>query len=310
MKYFFSGMGVKTFPKASEYLLNNNGCILLSQLNDRGKIKQYIEEKKKGKHFELMIDSGAFSAWTIGKKIDVEKYITFLNENHMYFDIFVGVDVIPGEAKSKKVASSEEVEASAQLTWENYLYMREKLVDPTKLMYTYHIGEPISYLQRALDFEDSHGKILYLGLGAMVGKADRQMISFYEEVFNLIKQSKNPDIKVHAFGMTQFKIMEKFPEFYSVDSTTAIQAAMRRKIYLDGKIYTCTEREGSLDSIFYLPDMIKEKIQSKLDTDFGGTKLEDLPFNQPERVYVNVVDMFNQVKNLNFKKVSKTISLW
>lgn len=311
MKYYFSGVHMRTTPKSAEYLIKNGGHILLSQLNDRKEIKQLIEVKKEGNcNFELMVDSGAFSAWTVGKKIDMDDYINFLNENFEYIDVMVSVDVIPGDSKSNKVATNEEVELSAKQTWDNYLYMRSKLKDPSKLMYTYHIGEPISYLERALNYSDEFGKIQYMGLGAMVGKSDKHMISFYTETFDVIKKSSNPDIKVHAFGMTQLDIMRKFPELYSVDSTTALNYSIYRKVSIDEKVYVCTDREGAHDSLYYQSDDFKKHLQEKLDKEYEGVKISDLPENQDLRMLVSVIDISKSVNNLQYKKVKKAVSLW
>ena len=127
------------------------------------KYKDQIKPKK------LFIDSGAFSAWTKGKKIDVDEYIAWINERSDFIDLYGQIDVIPGDII--KGYTQEQVEEAAQATWENYLYMRPKMVKPEGLLYTFHVGEPYTYLEQALEWKDDNGKLIpYIALGGMVGK--------------------------------------------------------------------------------------------------------------------------------------------
>ena len=114
------------------------------------KYKEQIKPKK------LFIDSGAFSAWTKGKEIDVDEYIDWINERADFIDLYGQIDVIPGDRI--KGHTQKQVEEAAQATWENYLYMRPRMKKPEGLLYTFHVGEPYSYLEQALDWRDEEGK--------------------------------------------------------------------------------------------------------------------------------------------------------
>ena len=74
----------------------------------------------------MFIDSGAFSAWTKGKVIDIDEYISFLNSISKYITVAASVDVIPGAPRSSEVPFREEILKSGEDTWKNFLYMREK----------------------------------------------------------------------------------------------------------------------------------------------------------------------------------------
>ena len=63
-------------PAWREYLIKKKANRLASWINDRNVINGWIENKAKG---NLFIDSGAFSAHTVGKEVDVDQYINFLN---------------------------------------------------------------------------------------------------------------------------------------------------------------------------------------------------------------------------------------
>ena len=94
--FYFTGVAVNS--PIADYLIKQPGaCILLSQLNERSNISKWIERLKKEKpeSLKLFIDSGAFSAWTKGKKIDVDEYISFINSNKDYFSkIFIKTRII------------------------------------------------------------------------------------------------------------------------------------------------------------------------------------------------------------------------
>lgn len=108
--FYFTGVSAKS--EVAQYLLSRNACVLLSQLNDRSEILKWINLFKESpeKKCKLFIDSGAFSAWTRNKLIDVDEYIDFINTNHEYFDACASVDSIPGEPRSARIATKEEVE--------------------------------------------------------------------------------------------------------------------------------------------------------------------------------------------------------
>lgn len=232
-------------------------CVLLSQLNDRPTIYKWINELKTNPNSKchLFIDSGAFSAWTKGKQIDVDEYIDFINKNKDYITIAASVDKIPGEARTAHVASEEDVAEAAEQTWENFLYMRSKLIDKSKLLYTFHVGEPWSFLEQALAYEDEYGKIPYLALGGLVGKNKDIQRAFIEKCFEIIKSSKNPNIKVHGFGLTRLGYLEQYP-FYSADSTAWLMTA------INGGIFSKWGTLKVSDRSIYREDHVNNKLEA------------------------------------------------
>ena len=43
-----------------------------------------------------------------------------------------------------RIKSKEDYDESARLSWENYLYMRERVKEPDKLMPVFHFGENLT----------------------------------------------------------------------------------------------------------------------------------------------------------------------
>lgn len=112
---------------------------LLSYVNERSEIEKQCKNGR-----PLFVDSGAFSAATRGIEISVDDYIDWLNKWSQPMEKFCSWDVIPvGDIDPKD---------SARDTWDNYLYMYERVNEPEKLVYCYHNGEPIEYLHKAIEF--------------------------------------------------------------------------------------------------------------------------------------------------------------
>lgn len=203
---------------------------LFSYLNERKNINRWIgwinQYGRKGK---LFIDSGAFTAWTKGTYINVDDYVYFLNDRVQYIDLFGQLDCIPGNIRQKPTQA--QVLDAAVKTWKNYLYMRDAVLNKDGLLYTFHVGEPIWCLRRALEWRDENGQPLkYIAFGGMVGKPKDVQKNFLSLCFDIIKSSSNPNVKIHAFGMTVRKTLVQYP-VTSADSSSWIQSGHNGAIY-------------------------------------------------------------------------------
>ena len=93
--FYFAGNVCKP---VNNYLIENNHKRLLSQLIDRNNIKDYFTfQNEQNESRTLFIDSGAFTAWSKGKEIDIDEYISYLNNNIDNITLCASVDCIPGE---------------------------------------------------------------------------------------------------------------------------------------------------------------------------------------------------------------------
>ena len=187
------------------------------------------------------IDSGAFSAMTRGIGIDVDDYIDFLNEYDEGIEICCQWDVIP---------FGVDPEVAAQKTWDNYWYMRSKLKSPHKLLYVFHESENYKWLERALQCEE----ITYIALGGVAKKPFKVRDKFFETCFEIISKVK-PQIKTHAFGMTNRKLLEKYP-FTSADSTSWMYPAKFGTIqWGDWQVVNISDRQKEApDHVYNLPN--------------------------------------------------------
>lgn len=215
-KYIFSGTLTEQMVK---YLQNIEEFepmdILVTQI-DRSGVKKMLEYYDQGIAKSFLLDSGAFTHHRMGTPIDVDEYIEYANSLDHYCSGIAQLDTIPGVFGKPK--SKEDYEESARKSWENYLYMRPKMKSPEKLIPVYHYGEPISALINMLEWRGPNGeKVEYLGLSPANDTSQSVKDTYLKEMYDIISQSSNPNIKTHLFGMTSLQALAKFP-CYSADS--------------------------------------------------------------------------------------------
>lgn len=174
------------------------------------------------KQLRFFLDSGAFSAWSTGKPIDLDEYCEFIRHNIEYLDVYAALDCIPGS--KDRPASAKERDEAARISWENYLYMKNQGLDPLPV---YHYGEDQKWLEQMLDFGCQ-----YIALGALVGVPSQLRRHWLDRVFTrLTDDAGKPVVKVHGFGMTAIPLIFRYP-WYSVDSTSWLKSTMSGNVYL------------------------------------------------------------------------------
>ena len=153
--YIFSGTLTESMV---EYLLNAPQFepidVLVSQL-DRSGVKKMLEYIDRGLAKSIFIDSGAYSEHSQGIKIDVDEYIEYVNNLDDKIIAVAQVDHIPGVFKQPK--KPEDYVESAELSWNNFLYMYPKMKSPEKLIAVFHQGESFEHLGRMLAWKDPNG---------------------------------------------------------------------------------------------------------------------------------------------------------
>ena len=157
-----------------------------------------------------ILDSGAYSAWSRGVSIDLDAYIDFALKHRRNFDVIVNLDVIPA---SKGVPPTPaQVEASAEKSWENFIYIASKGL-PT--MPVFHQGERPLWLTKMLDYG-----VTYVGISPANDKTPSQRKVWLDDIFGRIVDKDGwPIVKTHGFGITSVPLLFRYP-WYSVDSVS------------------------------------------------------------------------------------------
>lgn len=287
---YFAGASVKEVRELYKEL---GCCVLLSQFNDRSLIAHFVDYMRgePDHKIKLFVDSGAWTAYTKGVDIDIQEYCDYINSIGDCIELAAEVDKIPGRF-GKPVTDQEAAEAP-EISWNNYMYMLEHVNKEyrDKIVPVFHYGEDFKYLKQILEytFEDGH-HIDYMGLGAIAdldSPSDRY--NWFDHCFKMIKESSNPNIKVHAFGMTSLNILKDFP-IYSADSTTWVMCSSHGNIIVDGKTVTVSERRWDHPtSLINKSTALQEEVAKKV-TKYGYT-VDQLSSDYIARAVFNVRSM-------------------
>lgn len=156
---------------------------------------------------KVFLDSGAFSAYTLGVDIDLPTYCNYIKANMDLWRVEDGVvmaSVLDGIGDPLK-------------TYQNQLAMEQLGAKPLPC---FHAGEDERYLEHYVKNYE------YITLGGMVGSSTKQLMKWLDRMWEryLTDGSGRPRLKVHGFGITAIPIMEAYP-WYSVDSSSWIQSA-------------------------------------------------------------------------------------
>jgi hypothetical protein len=176
-----------------------------------------------------MIDSGAYSAWSQKNPIDIDEYITFihtlLKKTQGKDIIYVNLDVLDDHNGCKSYA--------------NYRIMRDAGLHPIPVFHA--ISKP-KWLEKYLEDTD----FIAIGAIAKMGSLVRKLS--LDSIWNryLLDADGMPVCKVHGMGITSFPLMKRYP-WYSIDSTSWLQAGMYGKVFLPRRrngewVYTTNPR--------------------------------------------------------------------
>ena len=156
---------------------------------------------------KVFLDSGAFSAMSIGAEIGIDGYCDYIATN---------CDIIQHD-DGVMMASVLDGIGDPLLTYQNQIYMEGKGVTPLPC---FHFGEDERYLEWYVE------NYPYITIGGLVKKKVSDVTSWLDRIWEryLIDGSGAPKLKVHAFGVTTTSLMMRYP-WYSVDSSSWIQNA-------------------------------------------------------------------------------------
>lgn len=271
MRFYFA---LASSPSDNEALFLSEATNFLFSYHYYKSDIQKVRAKMWDKKNNYFIDSGAFSAHTLGKVINIDEYILFIKE--LKFDTYANLDVIGNSEKS----------------FQNEAYMRAKGLTPLPV---FHFGENITYLDRILN-----SGVEYFCLGGMVQAAD--LDEWLVNVWEHIHKNK-PGIKVHGFGLTDLELVLKYP-WYSVDSsswTSPVRFA-RFSVFnaLKGKFY-----QKSVYEIFK-----ENNIEYKPDEPIVGDKRKFILKAQVNEMLAAEKWLSEKRENFNYNYLSNKLNIF
>lgn len=292
--YYFAGSGRDEYEQTCMSL---NGLRLLSYYLNKREIQYWIDHKK-----PIFLDSGAYSAHTKGIEIDVDEYIEYINERDEYLTCYAQLDTIPGKFGEPK--TPEQLAEAPEKTWENYLYMYDKVKSPEKLMPIFHQGEDFKHLRRMLEHKP---KVQYMGISPANDVSTPRKATWIGECFDIIKSSSNPDVKTHAFGMTSLPLLEQFP-FYSADSTSWLMTGSTGSIMTKyGTLIVSEQQRGDKNHVAHLGEEFKKELNNYIEG--YGFKLEELETDYKERMLFNMTYLSDWANNFELREAKSVQNL-
>ena len=189
-----------------------------------------VQNGHKGK---LFMDSGAYPASKKNTDLDIDNYIRYVNEVGHHLNAIAQLDYIP---RIQDGSPAEQVEKSARLTWERFMYMwpRVKPELRHKLIYIIHAEDTEPLLRRALEWRDENGQgIEYIGLGL----STTDMSFRWSQLDTATRLFKEYDYRgqVHGFGLQVLELVQSAQHLTSSDSSSAIRDQMTGKVYIGGQ---------------------------------------------------------------------------
>lgn len=159
-------------------------------LQQESVLKDMLAVQTEAREHDLFLDSGAFSAMTMGEHISLKKYARFLLTYKNYFTTYANLDVIRDAEKTR----------DHQIRLE-----KEYGLAPLPI---FHVNEEWRYLDSYLE------RYRYIGLG-VAGSPHQSYLPWLVKCFQIAGKRA----VFHGFGITTWEVLQAFP-WYSVDSSS------------------------------------------------------------------------------------------
>lgn len=216
---------------------------------------------------KVFLDSGAFSAFSLGVEVDLPAYCRWIQQN---------LDIIRVE-DGDLMASVLDGIGDPLKTYQNQWAMEQLGVRPLPC---FHYGEDERYLEHYI------ANYSYITIGGMVPISTPQLFHWLDRIWNkhLTDGSGRARIKVHGFGLTSVPLMQEYP-WYSVDSSSWVQIGAHGNIILDGKTLAFSSqspsRKNAGQHIDSLPPIMRSAVESRLtEMGYDPIRLRDIQYSR------------------------------
>lgn len=167
----------------------------------------------------IILDSGAFSAWNKNKNVDLNEYIKYIKEaqdialEHNKLLHVVNLDVIPGQAGKTKslnkiVGSAKTLSANKQLindaAKQGYLNLKTLKKNGISPIHVFHQGEDFKWLDRMVDIVD------YIGVSPANDMPNESKKAWINSVFEYLYKH-NIKVKTHGFAVMVPELLKSLP---------------------------------------------------------------------------------------------------
>jgi len=230
IKYFLSGAsGIRAelTPEVASYISYR---LLSMHKAFKGNTRVWCEvsHHPKSAMQEVMLDSGAFTAFTKGHKVELNELVAAYDDTsrklnkrikHIWF---INLDVIPGAYG--RIAAEAEVKEALDRSDDNYRLL-SKRYGRERVLPVFHQTESQARLRAIV------GMAPFIAMGFRQDFAEEHRISCAEEA---LSYAHAQGAKVHGLATTGYKMLSRAP-FDTVDSASWLYAAAMGKIIYTGE---------------------------------------------------------------------------
>ncbi len=230
---------------------------------------------------DVLLDSGAFGAWTREDTLEVSEYAQFIRDLPYEPWAIASLDVIPG-APGKYPTPKQKDEAAVR-GWENYqALLKEDVAPAEKIIHIFHQGEDFKWLKLMME------QCEYIGLSPANDRGRPEKLRWLDRCMEYVcDEEGKPKVKFHGFAVSGINDLLRYP-WYSADASTWVRTpaygfipvpAMRgdgSRDYLDNKkVHFSVNRDDYVEEEFaYLSADAQEYVRNYV-ADVGIT-VEDV----------------------------------
>lgn len=243
LRYFLSGAsGIRpdVMPEVAA-LVDYRLLSMHEAFKGNTKVWCAVSHHKKSAMKEVMLDSGAFTAFTKGKKVVLEDLIAIYKDTISKLDTkriknvwLINLDVIPGEYG--RISTTKEIEDALDQSDKNFKVLRKTFGD--RVLPVFHQTESDARLAEVC--KQNH----FIALGFRQDFSEQHRIT---EAEKNVQFAHSKGIEVHGLATTGYKMLRRVP-FDTVDSATWLYvAAMGKIIFVDefGEVFDIPISERS-----------------------------------------------------------------
>jgi hypothetical protein len=264
-------------------------CRLLScheaYLNTARKWLQMACDHEKAPEREIMLDSGAFSAWSKGSEVDLDDLLSIYSEMvEKYADKFrymwlINLDKIPGERG--RSGTKEEIAEAIKISDRNFEILSKEF--PGMVIPVFHQDESNARLREVCQ------QSKYICLSPRNDVKEKERRNWAQQKHQLVP----PEKWTHGLATTGEFMMKEAP-WRSVDSATWTQVAGYGKImvYNEGEFFMNNTSEHSsyrrkyYEHTDHLPALDRQTLLERLDE--CGVTYDQCRVSYDVRAYVNI----------------------
>ncbi len=221
----------------------------------------------KVKKHNIILDSGAYSAWRGGKEVDVQNYIQFLHQIKDQIYGYFNLDVIP--KGNTRIANQEHLEDAAKKSWKNLVTMRKAGLMPIPV---YHRDERFYWLEKMVN-----EGFPYISISLNIYRREISIQKWLDSVFNYLCSRNHgcPPVRIHGLGIGKPEILTAYP-WHSVDCTTWLLMAVHTRVMLPKFLEDGTYDYARSCSVMTFGTRLQAQSMSNLHYHNAGPEMQEM----------------------------------